>query len=260
MSPDSPPTPDATPQPTPQPAHDPTPDDGWADLFRRLLSLADPPADTAAGRPAYDAVAADLLARLRPRDPAEELLAVQMLATHARALFLARHATRQKNPKWFALYSAHAQQSADLFRRQMLALAGIPPPPPPPVADVQRHPPRQHRPSRHVPVALFAGGRPCRCSSPKPRSGPTACPPAGRRALSASVARHQPWLHSTGPRSPLGKAIVSQNALKHGLHSRRQADQRRAFLRHLRQMRDAATPTTQPPTWVNGSDPPTGPV
>ena len=64
--------------------------------------------------------------------------------------------------------------------------------------------------------------------------------PAGCRALQAAVRKHQPWLKSTGPRTDLGKATSSQNALKHGLHSVRMNEERKAFLAHLRKMRNGA--------------------
>jgi hypothetical protein len=34
------------------------------------------------------------------------------------------------------------------------------------------------------------------------------------------IHQQRPWQHSTGPRSATGKAIVAQNALKHGLRSK----------------------------------------
>ena len=37
-----------------------------------------------------------------------------------------------------------------------------------------------------------------------------------RAALSAQIHNWQPWKHSTGPKSPEGKAVVSRNAWKGG--------------------------------------------
>jgi hypothetical protein len=147
--------------------------DVWVDLFRRTMEQADPPPPGAG--PAWDAVARDLFARLRPRDPAEELLVAQMLATHARAMFLARHANRQKNPQWFQLYSTHCQQATDLFRRQMLALAEY------------RRPRRRRRPGtfnaiRHANIAVVAPPSPEAIHVPAaPAPAEKALPPVPRR-------------------------------------------------------------------------------
>jgi hypothetical protein len=67
-------------------------------------------------------LARDLYAQVAPRDPAEQMLAAQMVATFARSMFLARHANRQRHPKWFSLYSAECDRATDLYRRQMRAL------------------------------------------------------------------------------------------------------------------------------------------
>lgn len=41
--------------------------------------------------------------------------------------------------------------------------------------------------------------------------------PERRKAAAERARKHQIWKHSTGPRTAEGKAIVSQNAKKHGL-------------------------------------------
>jgi hypothetical protein len=53
------------------------------------------------------------------------------------------------------------------------------------------------------------------------------------------IAKHKPWLKSTGPTSFLGKKIVSQNALKHGLRSTRcfSEEERRSFTTLMRRLR-----------------------
>ena len=147
----------------------------------------------------------------------------------------------------------------ELFRRQILALAEY----------------RRPRPAQHT-------QRTCGCSvtrpSPDARRGGAASPrrqtcgrmrgphrrrlalfsddpvqigpaqrryhlsPAGRLALQAAARQHQPWLKSTGPRTDLGKATSSQNAVKHGLCSARMSEQRKAFLAHLRRLRRATKP------------------
>src|SRR5688572_23948501 len=40
--------------------------------------------------------------------------------------------------------------------------------------------------------------------------------PERRRAQAAAIRRWCPWTRSTGPRTALGKAVVAQNAYKHG--------------------------------------------
>ncbi|MGH1397629.1 MAG: hypothetical protein ACRBCT_00240 [Alphaproteobacteria bacterium] len=39
-----------------------------------------------------------------------------------------------------------------------------------------------------------------------------------RRKQAEAIRRHRPWEKSTGPKSQAGKAVSSQNALKHGLY------------------------------------------
>lgn len=58
---------------------------------------------------------------------------------------------------------------------------------------------------------------------------------AGRQRLREAARRNKPWLKSTGPRTPGGKAISSQNALKHG----RDTDQARAHRRRALKVIDA---------------------
>ncbi len=41
--------------------------------------------------------------------------------------------------------------------------------------------------------------------------------PERRLAAAERARRHKIWTHSTGPKTQEGKAIVSQNAFKHGL-------------------------------------------
>lgn len=43
--------------------------------------------------------------------------------------------------------------------------------------------------------------------------------PAGRERIRQATMRHKPWLHSTGPRTPEGKAKVAMNGRKHQIGS-----------------------------------------
>lgn len=44
--------------------------------------------------------------------------------------------------------------------------------------------------------------------------------PEERRKQAEAIRRWQPWKHSTGPKTPEGKAAMPTNALKHGFRSR----------------------------------------
>ena len=68
-------------------------------------------------------IARELMAQLSPRDAVETMLVTQMIATFSRSMFLSRHANKQKNPKWFALYSEECDRTMNLYRKQMQALA-----------------------------------------------------------------------------------------------------------------------------------------
>jgi hypothetical protein len=64
-------------------------------------------------------LARELLIELSPQDAAERMLAVQMIASFSRSMFLSRNANLQKHPKWFSLYSAECSRAMTLFRRQV---------------------------------------------------------------------------------------------------------------------------------------------
>lgn len=51
--------------------------------------------------------------------------------------------------------------------------------------------------------------------------------PEGLASLRSSALRLRPWERSTGPRTPSGKAVTRQNALKHGQRSAEEVRRRR---------------------------------
>jgi len=74
----------------------------------------------------------------------------------------------------------------------------------------------------------------------------------GRAALQASAQKNRPWQHSTGPRTLLGKAMTSQNTLKHGYYCRQtefpETAAYRAFVKSMRrQANNPAAPPIGPP-------------
>lgn len=134
-----------------------------AEIFGRVVRpmFSDDIVDNAA----FKAVAIDLIRRLCPRDPVEELLVAQMLWTHARAARLSRVSLEQKSLDWFKAYSAEFERSSNLFRRQMKAF------------DEHRKPRRQFVLTRRASPALAMGPR-----AEKKKEighGPKGLPPVG---------------------------------------------------------------------------------
>jgi hypothetical protein len=72
---------------------------------------------------------------------------------------------------------------------------------------------------------------------PPPPRRPYFLPEAGRQRLRCAIARTQPWLKSTGPKTLMGKIMSRQNALKHGLRSKEFTDERRERNTVLRTVR-----------------------
>ena len=68
--------------------------------------------------------------------------------------------------------------------------------------------------------------------------------PEGLRRLRETAMRNQPWLCSTGPRSPEGKARASLNALKHGGRSAAAVAARTALAQILREIKAASESVT----------------
>lgn len=91
-----------------------------AEIFGRVVRPLF--SDDIADNPAFAVLARDLIQRLMPRDPIEEMLVAQMLWTHARAARMSRKSFEQKNLGWFKAYATEFERSSNLFRRQMKAL------------------------------------------------------------------------------------------------------------------------------------------
>ena len=73
----------------------------------------------------------DVMDEFKPRDPAERMLAAQMVQTHVRLMYLTMMSTQQKNLKWAAMMHEAADRASNAFRRQMLAMAEYRRPPRP---------------------------------------------------------------------------------------------------------------------------------
>lgn len=76
--------------------------------------------ESAWGEGAY---AQDVIERMGPRDPAEELLVAQMLCSHARVLRLTDLANKQTTLEGLRVMNEYADRASNTFRRLMLALA-----------------------------------------------------------------------------------------------------------------------------------------
>lgn len=65
----------------------------------------------------------DVLARMQPKDPLEEMLIVQAVVAHARALHLSELACRQTDIETVRIVNEYADRASNGFRRLMLGLA-----------------------------------------------------------------------------------------------------------------------------------------
>lgn len=66
--------------------------------------------------------AADLIDRMKPRDPAEEMLVVQMVLAHVRVLHLTNLATKQTQVKQLEVLNGYADKASNTYRRLMMAI------------------------------------------------------------------------------------------------------------------------------------------
>jgi hypothetical protein len=64
----------------------------------------------------------DLIQRMDPRDPVEEMLVVQLVLTHARVLHLTDYANRQESLEKLRGVNECADRASNTYRRLMLAL------------------------------------------------------------------------------------------------------------------------------------------
>lgn len=67
--------------------------------------------------------ARDVIDRMAPRDPAEEMLVAQMLFAHARAMHLSQLATRQTDAEAVRIANEYADRASNTYRKLLLALA-----------------------------------------------------------------------------------------------------------------------------------------
>lgn len=74
-------------------------------------------------KPAAVRYADDLLTRMNPRDPMEEMLIAQALMAHARVMHLSSLANQQTDTEALRTVNEYADRATNTFRRLMLALA-----------------------------------------------------------------------------------------------------------------------------------------
>ncbi|PHQ80002.1 MAG: hypothetical protein COB69_06835 [Phycisphaera sp.] len=67
--------------------------------------------------------ARDLIKRMAPRDPAEEMLISQMLFAHARSMRLTTLSGQQSTVEGIKVVHEYAERASNTYRRLMLALA-----------------------------------------------------------------------------------------------------------------------------------------
>ena len=65
----------------------------------------------------------DMVERMNPRDPMEEMLVIQAALAHARVLHLSESANRQERLTTIRTVNEYADRASNTFRRLMLALA-----------------------------------------------------------------------------------------------------------------------------------------
>ena len=72
--------------------------------------------------------ATDMIERMAPRDPAEEMLVVQMILAHVRTLHLTSKATEQRRLDSLRIVNEYVDRASNTYRRLMLALSEYRPP------------------------------------------------------------------------------------------------------------------------------------
>ena len=159
--------------------------------------------------------ARDLLERLDPRDPMEEMLAMQALLAHARTLSLTLLAAAATESDRIRILSEYAEKASNTYRRLMLAFVEY------------RRPPRTsigqaNIAQQHVVMTGGTDERTAFTEAQRIETAPPALPPVtgGLAALRAANSRTKPWAHSTGPKTAEGKSLSRMNAWKHGERSR----------------------------------------
>jgi hypothetical protein len=182
-----------------------------------------------------------LLDRLKPRDPIEEMLVLQMIYTHLRLGRLSKVASDQERTENVRVINEACDRAASTFRRQMLALAEYRRPPRQKVFIAAEHAniSEQQVVQENANYQILAIENEQGCPTP---GRPYCLTPTGLKALQAAASRTQPWRRSTGPRTVTGKQRSRMNALKLGLYTREMLADRRELAQLERMVREEERP------------------